>query len=189
MEAHMSGATSPPEWTYAEYARLPDDGNRYEVLDGEVLVTPSPGTRHQRMAADMFVRLRDYVIQHDLGEMMWDLDLLFVSGQFLRPDMMFIPNAERHRLTERGCEGRPGLVVEVISPSSVRIDKVKKPARYADFGIPEYWAVDAGKRAILVWDFEHGAVEPRAETDALIWQPEPAVTALKLEVASLFETP
>jgi Uma2 family endonuclease len=187
MEARMSGATSPPEWTYAEYARLPDDGNRYEVLDGEVLVTPSPGTRHQRIAARLWRALDVYVREYGLGEVLWDLDLLFVTGQFLRPDMIFVPNAERRRLTERGMEGVPGLIVEVVSPSSVRIDRVQKPARYADFGVPEYWVVDPDRRAILIWDFERGAAEPRVETGMALWQPEPGTPPLGIDVPALFE--
>jgi len=185
----MSGATSPPDWTYAEYARLPDDGKRYEVLDGEVLVTPSPGTGHQRIAGRLWSRLDAYVRGHGLGEVFWDLDVLFVTGQFLRPDMVFVPNAQRHLLTDCGVEGVPGLVVEVVSPSSVRIDRVKKPARYADFGVPEYWAVDPERRAVLVWDFESGAAEPRAETGTVVWRPDPDSPPLELEVAALFVSP
>ncbi|MGQ0560629.1 MAG: Uma2 family endonuclease [Gemmatimonadota bacterium] len=182
----MSGASTPSQWTYAEYARLPDDGNRYEVLDGEVLVTPSPGTRHQRIAAALWRQLDAYVRAHGIGEVMWDLDLLFVSGQFLRPDIQYVPNAERQRLTERGAEGRPGLVVEILSPSSQRIDKVKKPGRYADFGVAEYWVVDPDRRAVLVWDFESGATQPRVEAERVVWAPEPDVPALHLEVPALF---
>ncbi|MGQ0562490.1 MAG: Uma2 family endonuclease [Gemmatimonadota bacterium] len=181
----MSGAST--HWTYAEYARLPDDGNRYEVLDGELLVTPSPGTRHQRYATELFFRLRSYVQQYDLGEMMWDLELLFVSGQFLRPDMQFVPKSQEHLLTDRGNEGRPGLIVEVLSPGSVRNDKVTKPARYADFGVPEYWVLDIDRRALFIWDFERGATEPRVETETVVWQPEPAVPAMTMEIASLFQ--
>jgi Uma2 family endonuclease len=187
MEARMSGAASPTKWTYADYARLPDDGNRYEVLDGKVLTTPSPSASHQMIAEALYFRLREYIRDHQLGRMIWDLDLLFVSGQFLRPDMMFVPNAERHRLLDRGMEGIPGLVVEIVSPSSGRIDKIMKPARYADFGIPEYWAVDPERRAILVWDFEHGATEPRIETSRVVWQPDPLASALELDVTSIFE--
>jgi len=182
----MSGATSPTGWTYSEYARLPDDGNRYEVLDGEVLMTPSPGTRHQRIAAELFVRLRAYVQANQLGEMFWDLDLLFVAGQFLRPDMLFGPNAEAHRLTDRGVEGVPGLVVEIASPSSKRIDRLKKSARYADFGIPEYWVVDPDDRVVLVWAFDVGATDPRTDAEQVLWQPDPAVLPLELKLASLF---
>lgn len=184
----MSGATSPSEWTYAEYARLPDDGHRYEVLDGEVLTTPSASASHQIVAEEFYFRLREYVREQRLGRLIWGLDLLFVSGQFLRPDMMFVPNAERHRLVDRGMEGIPGLVVEVVSPASSRIDKIKKPARYADFGIPQYWAVDLERRAILVWDFELGATEPRIETSRVLCRGDVHAPALELHVASLFET-
>lgn len=183
----MSSATRTPGWTYAEYARLPDDGNRYEVLDGEVLVTPSPGTRHQRIAARLFRRLDDYVREHGIGEVLWDLDLLVADGQFLRPDLVYVPEAERDRLTDRGVEGDPGLVVEIVSPSSGRIDKIKKPARYAEFGVPEYWAVDADRRAVLVWAFDEGATEPRVETERVTWRPEADRPPLELDVAALFE--
>ena len=185
----MSGATSPTGWTYAEYARLPDDGNRYEVLDGEVLTTPSPGTPHQRIAARLFIFLTEYVNRSGIGEMMWDLDLLFFTGQFLRPDMTYVPNDQRHLLTDRGIEGMPGLVVEVLSPSSGRIDKVKKPARYADFGVPEYWVIDPSRKTILVWEFAVGGTEPRIVTDRLIWQPEAGVAPFELELSQLFKDP
>lgn len=185
----MSGASSPTRWTYAEYARLPNDGNRYEVLDGEVLVTPSPGTWHQWTAAELFFVLREYVRAHGIGEMFWALDVLFVEGQYLCPDMVYVPSAQRGRLTDRGVEGVPGLVVEVVSPGSVRIDRVKKPARYADFGMPQYWVVDRDHEGIWVWDFELGATEPRLETERVIWQPEPTVPALEFAVAPLLEMP
>lgn len=186
MEARLSSAASPTGWTYAEYARLPDDGHRYEVLDGEVLSTPSPGTRHQRIAARLFIQLTEYVNAAGIGEMLWDLDLLFFTGQFLRPDMTYVANDQRQLLTDRGIEGMPGLVVEVLSPSSGRIDKVKKPARYADFGVPEYWVVDVERQAILVWEFTTGATEPRVHTDFVNWQPEPGVAPLELDVVALF---
>jgi Uma2 family endonuclease len=187
MEARMSGATSPTGWTYAEYARLPDDGNRYEVLDGEVLTTPSPGTPHQRIAAELYVRLHKYVNAHGIGEMMWDLDLLFFTGQFLRPDMTYVPNDQRHLLTDRGIEGMPGLVVEVLSPSSGRIDKVLKPARYADFGVSEYWVIEPIRKTVLVWEFAVGGTEPRIVTDRLTWRPEAEVAPFELELSQLFK--
>ena len=189
MEARMSGATSPTGWTYAEYARLPNDGNRYEVLDGEVLVTPSPGTKHQRTAARLWRLLDDYVREHALGEVLWALDVLFAKGQYLCPDIVYVPNAQRDRLSDRGVEGVPDLVVEVVSTASVRIDRVKKPARYGDFGIPQYWVVDRDHSGVWVWDFDLGAIEPRLEAERITWQPEPSVPALVFEVPLLFEAP
>ena len=81
----MTVSGTAPEWTYSEYARLPDDGNRYEVIDGELCVTPSPGPPHQRVAAKLFMILYRYVEEYVLGEMLWDLDLLFVRASFCDP--------------------------------------------------------------------------------------------------------
>jgi Uma2 family endonuclease len=179
-------ASTWTEWTYSEYARLPDDGNRYEVIDGEVLVTPAPGSRHQRIAFRLIRLLEEYVSANGLGEMLWDVDLLFVEGQFLRPDMLFVPVSQAVGVTDRGMEGVPGLIVEVLSPSSASIDLVKKPRRYADFGVPEYWVVDPVERRVLVWRFAAGVTEPESSRDVLRWRPVPAVQALELDVAALF---
>jgi Uma2 family endonuclease len=175
-----------PEWTYAEYARLPDDGNRYEVIDGEVCVTPAPGIPHQRVAAELFFMLREYVREHRLGEMLWDVDVLFVSGQFLRPDIVFVPHDAE--LSDRGVESAPELVVEVLSPHSKRIDRIMKPPRYRDFGVPEYWVVDAERRCIERNRLAADA-GPEICTDVLLWQPSPASPALELRVPAVFAAP
>lgn len=176
----------PPEWTYAEYARLPDDGNRYEVIDGEVCVTPAPGPPHQRVAANLFVLLRAYVLEHGLGELFWDVDLLFVSHQYLRPDMVFVAKDALAGVTDRGVESAPSLVVEVLSPHSGGIDRVKKPPRYRDFGVPGYWVVDRDARAIEVYRLRADPWGPEVVTGVLRWQPDPAVPPLELHVADVF---
>src|SRR5687768_910928 len=117
------------EWTYERYASLPDDGNKYEVIDGIVCMTPAPGTKHQMVGAELFVALDAYVKAHRLGAMIWDIDLLFVAGQYLRPDMLFVRAADLSGLIERGVTAKPGLVVEVLSPGSSRYDRVLKPNR------------------------------------------------------------
>jgi Uma2 family endonuclease len=179
-------ANSTSEWTYAEYARLPDDGNRYEVIDGEVCVNPAPGPRHQQIAANLFVTLRAYVTGYHLGEMLWDVDLLFVSGQYLRPDMVFVPTASLGGITDRGVESAPGLVVEVLSPHSRRIDLELKPPRYRDFGIPEYWVVDPARKSVEVFRFS-SSPKPEVVTGVVRWQPDATVRALSIEVGSLFD--
>ena len=180
---NVRGAT--PQWTYSEYARLPDDGNRYEVIDGEVCVTPAPGPPHQRVAARLFLRLDEYVRTNRLGEMLWDVDLLFVSGQFLRPDMLFVPADRADGVTDRGMEAVPELVVEVLSPHSKRIDRFRKPPRYRDFGVPEYWVVDRDGRAIERYRLAADAA-PEICRDTLLWQPEPAALPLTVDVQSIF---
>jgi Uma2 family endonuclease len=176
-----------PEWTYSEYARLPDDGNRYEVIDGEVCMTPAPGPPHQMVASELLFILREYVRKHGLGEMHWDIDLLFVSGQFLRPDMLFVPTESAAGISDRGMEDTPGLVVEVLSPHSKRIDRIKKPPRYRDFGVPEYWVVDPVARTIERYRLAADAA-PEIVHDVLLWQPSPDAQPLRLEVQKIFPT-
>lgn len=183
----MTVTGAHPEWTYSEYARLPDDGNRYEVIDGEVCMTPAPGSRHQRVAAELFVILREYAKRHDIGEMLWDVDLLFVSGQYLRPDMLFVPRESAAGVTDRGMEATPGLVVEVLSPHSSRIDRVLKPARYRDFGVPEYWVVDPIGRAIE--RYRLNSAGPEICRDGFIWAPVDGAPALHVDVQHVFGEP
>lgn len=174
------------QWTYAEYARFPDDGNRYEVIDGEVLVTPAPSPRHQWVSASLYQLLRGYVLRHELGVVLWDVDLLFVTGQFLRPDMVFVPRAGRAGITDRGVESAPGLVVEVLSPSSRTIDRAKKPPRYRDFGVPEYWVLDPDARAVEVYRLAQGTVTPELCANVLRWQPDATVPPLDLALPDIF---
>ena len=178
----------PPRYTfdYSDYARFPDDGNRYEVIDGEVLVTPAPSPQHQHVLFTLAINLRQYVERWGLGVVLPDVDLLFVTGQFLRPDLLFVPESARGGITNRGIEEAPGLVVEVLSPTSRAIDRVKKPRRYGDFGIPEYWVVDPEERVVWVWRFATGVTTPERVTDRVEWRPEGAREPLVLELEELF---
>src|SRR5687767_570984 len=101
-------------WTYSDYASLPDDGQKYEVIDGEVCVTPAPTLTHQEIAGRLYRALINYVEEHQLGRVFYDVDLLFVSGQYLRPDLVYVPAERSQALGDRGVEVTPGLVVEVL---------------------------------------------------------------------------
>jgi Uma2 family endonuclease len=113
------------------------------------------------------------------------VDLLFAKGQFLRPDMLFVPAEAAAGLSDRGVEVKPGLVVEVLSGHSKRYDRVMKPPRYRDFDVSEYWVVDPVARAIERYRLA-ASVVPEICRDALSWQPEAGVPALRLEVQSVF---
>jgi len=173
-------------WTYDEYARLPDDGNRYEVIDGEVLVTPAPSTGHQLVLLRLSIELHRYVESEGLGVVLPGVDLLFVDGQFIRPDLLFVPNAGRDGITSRGVEQAPGRVVEILSPSSGSIDRVRKPQRYRDFGVPEYWVVDPDERVVWAWRFGAGEDEAERVEGRLIWKPEGADSEFAIELDELF---
>ena len=173
------------DWTYSDYARLPDDGNRYEVIDGELLVTPSPSPLHQRVMFRLAMALDPFVERLGLGLVIPDVDLLFQTGQFLRPDLLVAPRDRDGGITNRGIETAPLLVVEILSPTSGAIDRVKKPARYGDFGIPEYWVLDPEERCAWVWRFAEGSIAPERVSGMLEWRPAGSGEPLQIDLAGV----
>jgi Uma2 family endonuclease len=179
--------TQTRQWTYDDYASLPDDGNHYEVIDGVVCMSPAPGTRHQYVVGKLHAALMEYVEQERLGIVFYDVDVLFVSGQYLRPDIVFIPKDRMSGVIERGIESKPGLVVEVLSPSSHHYDRVLKPRRYRDFGVDEYWVVDPVDAIVEQYRLSQPADTAIIVADALRWQPDPNVPALELSLDLIFQ--
>ena len=175
------------EWSYDDYAALPDDGNRYEIIDGEVYMTPSPATRHQLVAGQLFMELNSYVKAHRLGLVIYEVDLLFVSGNYLQPDLLFVPRSQFSGVVERGVEARPQLVVEVLSPQSSRFDRGIKPAWYRKNGVAEYWVVDPVGQLVEQYALIEPAERPLVCGDLLSWQPDPLVDALVIQLPDFFE--
>ena len=123
--------------TYRDYAALPDDGRRYELHDGELSMTPAPGTRHQRAIGALHVLLRAHVEAHRLGEVFLSpVDCILSDTTVVQPDLVYLDPTRAHLVTERAIEGPPTLVVEILSPSTTRIDRVRKRELYAQYGIP-----------------------------------------------------
>ena len=175
--------TPPPRpWTRADLARLPDDGNRYEVLDGALLVTPQASFAHQRVAFRLAVALEAYCQAHGLGIVVAPGAVPHGKSE-LQPDVQVIPGAPP-RDAEWTALPQPIVVVEVLSDSTARRDLGIKRDAYLRWGIPAYWAVDIAAQRVTV--FDAGAPEGRAVGDALAWQPDASRPALQLPVAELF---
>jgi len=135
--------------TYADYAALPNDGNRYEILDGELFVTPSPASRHQIVLANLVSVLSPYVRQRGTGMVLFaPLDVIFADTSIAVPDLIYLDNERRSLLSNRGMEGPPTLVVEILSPSTARTDRRRKFALYARFGVDFYWIIDPIERTL-----------------------------------------
>lgn len=150
-------SSHPALLTYHDYAALPDDGRRYELHDGALSVTPSPGTRHQRISANLGDMLRAYVKERGLGEVLYaPLDVILSETTVVQPDLVWIDASRRGLVTERGVEGPPALVVEILSPSSRTIDRVTKPHLYARHGVPHLWLVDPEARVVEAFALEGG---------------------------------
>jgi Uma2 family endonuclease len=144
--------------TYADYAALPEDGRRYELHEGELSVTPSPGTRHQRVKANLFDVLRHHVRAHQLGELFdAPTDCILSDITVVQPDILFIDAQHASLVSERAIEGSPTLAVEVLSPSTVQIDRRRKAQLYASHGVHWYWIVDPVGREIEAYALEGGS--------------------------------
>lgn len=177
---HMATRTRP--WTRADLARLPDDGNRYEVLDGELFVTPQARVLHQYVATGFASRLAAYCERHALGVAVGPGAVPFGKNE-LQPDVQVVPVAPSH-LPDRWDElPLPTLVVEVLSDATDRRDRGKKRDAYVRLGIPEYWIVDIGEHAVTV--VRPGRPDERV-TGRLRWQPRAAIRALEIELAEIF---
>lgn len=127
--------------TYEAYASLPDDGMRYEVLEGTLeAMSPSPTANHQSVIRDLLLRMQgcnsDYLV------FVAPLDVILSRTNVLQPDLLLIHRTRSEIVTKRGVEGAPDLVVEILSPSSRHRDKVRKMKIYAKHGVPEYWVID-----------------------------------------------
>ncbi len=147
-----STAPAPTGWTYQQYLEL-DDEQRYEILDGELLVTPAPGTRHQDISRELGVRVAQFVSQRGLGKVYFaPTDVVLSEKQVVQPDILFI-RAERvpEIVGERAVHGAPDLVVEILFPTSLHRDRHRKHALYERFGILEFWIVDPANRAVEVF--------------------------------------
>src|ERR1043166_8967034 len=137
-------------WTRAEVLALPDDRNRYELVAGELLVSPSPAPIHQMAVWALNDRIRPYVKAHRLGGAgTAPADLELEGEDLLQPDLFVL---REERLPNHWSDvGIPLLVVEVLSPSTARYDRVVKRPRYQLAGIPEYWIVDTDSRVFERW--------------------------------------
>lgn len=185
----MEANPSRTRWTWAEFARLPSEGGtRHEVIDGELVVTPAPALRHQRIATRLVALLHTFVQTHDLGEVFTGpVDVVFAEGDYLEPDIVFVRKGRSHLFSDRGIEGPPDLVVEVASPSTRERDRGVKLERYGFFGVAEYWVVDPDACTVEVWRFAGGVREPAVfgPGDTLRWDGGEAAGTLELDVAEV----
>ena len=132
------------EWTYDAYAALPDDGQRYEIIDGVLLLTPSTHSpQHQRGVGHVARCLSNYVENAHTGEVfIGPLDVELASNTVVQPDILTILNTSSTKITSTHIQGVPDLVVEVSSPGTVGHDRSTKQKAYERAGVREYWFVD-----------------------------------------------
>ena len=132
---------------------LPDDGNRYELIDGELLVSKAPGIIHQRPLGRLFYYLTDYLIGNPVGEVILGPGLVFDSYNGVIPDLVFVASGRENIITDRGLIDAPDLIVEVVSPGERNSERDREIKRqlYSQRGVREYWILDPQVKSIEVY--------------------------------------
>ena len=144
--------------TAKQFLLLGEDppGIRLELVDGEVFVSPSPTPAHARAIIKLAFLLEDHIERNHLGELFGDVDTILDRFTVRRPDLLFFSAARRHFVGKMAMEGPPDLAIEVISPSSIAIDREDKFEEYRKAGVTYYWMVDPAARTMEGWELREG---------------------------------
>ena len=172
--------------TYEDYRNVPGD-ERYELLDGELVMIAAPNIAHQIVTDDLFLLLQDFVKSNKLGRVFSaPTDVVLSDTNVVQPDMTFVSASRKGIVGPDNIQGTPDLVVEVISPSDPARDLVRKRDIYARHGVAEYWIADPNERSIRVMALEGDAYRVVGEYgtgDTLI---SPTLKELSVDVGEVF---
>ena len=174
-------------YTYDDYLKTPDD-KRYELIEGELLMTPSPITNHQRISGRIDFELRKFVLENDCGEVFYaPYDVYFDDENVVQPDILFISKERLNIIGEKNLRGAPDLVIEILSESNAYRDLIQKKKLYAKYGVKEYWIVVPGEKTIdihILKDKTYQLYKTLGEDDTLESQ---IMKGFKMELKAIFK--
>jgi Uma2 family endonuclease len=183
----MVASTVPTDrpLTIDDLDAMPDDGQRYELLQGELIVSPAPGGVHQEILGELFGLLRDVVRREKSGKVIFaPFDVQLSPNDVVQPDLFYFRNSQSDNYTNRRFSGAPAFIIEVVSPSSGTYDHVRKAALYVNSGVEEYWVVDPASRRMLVHDHSSGEPSPRIITTGTL--SSRVIPSFSVDLAELF---
>ena len=174
------------KYTYDDYLKTPDD-KRYELIEGELYMTPSPITNHQRISGRIEFELRKFVAENDCGEVFdAPYDVYFDDENVVQPDILFISKDRLNIIGEKNLQGAPDLVIEILSESNAYRDLIQKKKLYSNFGVKEYWIVVPGEKTIdihILKDKTYQLYKTLGEYDTLESQ---ILKGFKMELKAIF---
>jgi Uma2 family endonuclease len=179
-------------FTYGDYAALPDDGKRYEIYEGELCEMAAPTTLHQIVLLNLGAMVLDHVRSRQLGRVLASpIDVLLSDAPgettVLQPDLVFLDRERLALIRDRAIEGSPALAIEILSPSTASIDRGRKRALYARYGVPYYWLVDVDAHNIEACVLRSGAYVVAARVSGTEPVDLPPFVGLSLVPASLWQ--
>ncbi|MCL4512806.1 MAG: Uma2 family endonuclease [Candidatus Eremiobacteraeota bacterium] len=140
-------------FNYYDYFLLPDDGKRYQIIEGELFMTPPPGTFHQNSVTQLTKILAQYLDKNPIGKVFCSPTAVILSDiHVVEPDLVYVSNEKRSLIKERGIFGSPDLMVEVLSKGNKKTDRIVKFKLYAQFKVPHYWMVDPIEKTMEMYE-------------------------------------
>lgn len=175
--------------TVRDYLDIPEeDENRYELIDGELYMAPAPSWEHQESTVNLVSILRAFVRANELGRVVASpIDVYLSNEDVFQPDIVFVSVERLNLIRSSGVHGAPDLVVEVLSPSTERIDRTLKAERYAMFGAKEYWQADPIAKTITVLRARNGAFERTGVFTEGMTVETPLLPGLRVDVSAVFD--
>ncbi|MCY3022611.1 MAG: Uma2 family endonuclease [Planctomycetota bacterium] len=147
--------------TYAEYRTLPETGPRYQLIEGDLVMSPAPSFRHQDLVGTLFAALHGFVTARGLGKaIVSPVDVILNDENVPQPDIVFLPTSQKNLIAPEGIRGGPALCVEVLSPRTAELDLGVKRLLYAKHGVEEYWVVSPEARTVAVYRLQEDARAP-----------------------------
>ena len=183
---HMPG---PPQgqWTYAAYTAIPDDGRRYEVLNGVLYMAPAPVEPHQSASVNIVIYLGTFLRSGGLGKIYHaPFDVELSPDNVVQPDLIVVLNDNLQVITHERIVGAPDLVVEIASPSTATHDRNRKLRTYEMAGVREYWIVDPYARTVEILVLEQAKYRVLGVYQGQSSLPSRVLPGLPVRVAQLF---
>jgi Uma2 family endonuclease len=172
---------------YEEYRLLPEDGRRYELIEGDLLVSPAPSSRHQTVSRRLQFELMKALEEAGLAQVFdAPIDVVLEETTCVQPDLVVVSAANAHLITERAIEGVPDVLVEILSPTSLDRDQHLKRKLYQRFAVPEYWVVDPEHGMMVVHRFNGEVYGIRARYDRASTLECPDFPTLAVPLAHVF---
>jgi Uma2 family endonuclease len=174
-------------FTAADLATMPDDGQRYEVIDGELFVTPAPGGLHQPIVTRLMSALLPYLAAGGLSDQLLTspADVTLALDTLVEPDLLVADTRAFLRSGKWIDVATLFLIIEIISPSTARTDRTLKRRAYQQHGVPHYWIVDADQRQVEAWTPDAGA--PVIAREQIVWRHPALDDKCTIDLVRLFE--
>jgi Uma2 family endonuclease len=173
-------------FTYQDYLMIPDD-QRYELIEGELIMTPSPAPYHQWLLKNIAFDLEKFIREKKTGKIFYaPCDVYLDNENVLQPDILYISKKRINIIGKKNIQGAPDLVIEILSESTAYRDMVKKKKLYARFGVKEYWLVDPGEKTVEIYLLENNSfilAKRFGEKDIL---ESPLFSGLKIKLLRIF---